>query len=188
MVYSLDRCARERQVHFESGFLRKRLKENVAIKSELLSSLNTAVFEMRMWGNLKGNVWLNLLLFIVIVFFAWRHKQNNSESVVLSELISGHRFMWNPWADLRMAYVVRHVEIKKESRRVKWAPHRPCHGPLRVLGHLLKWRHITVQSLSVLMESCERPRDESCQIHLTWDQNWKCESTDFYKMSMLVLV
>lgn len=87
MVHSLDRCARERQVHFESRFLRKRLKENVDIKSELLSSLNTAVFEMCMWGNLKGNVWLNLLLFIVIVFFAWRHKQNKAESVVLSELI-----------------------------------------------------------------------------------------------------
>lgn len=40
-------------MHFESRLLRKRLKENVAIKdlSELLSSLNTAVFEMCMWGN-----------------------------------------------------------------------------------------------------------------------------------------
>lgn len=53
MGHCPDRCARERQVHFESRPLRKRLKENVAIKDlpKLLSSLNTAVFEMLMWGN-----------------------------------------------------------------------------------------------------------------------------------------
>lgn len=53
MGHCLDRCARERQVHFESRPLRKRFKENAAIKDlpKLLSSLNTAVFEMLMWGN-----------------------------------------------------------------------------------------------------------------------------------------